>query len=209
MLLGYSSPSIKCICGCSKFMLIAIPVMGCATVENIVLSKAMEWTLAEPCYKHAGRARGTRMNAQAVWSPRAGSNLALVQYGLVMEGGRMEDLLLELNCAWTPLLMLLLLHLNQKICRILERSKVILTSFFSLGRLLYFYLKSLLWISLYVLFLSHCTFFVEKENSITMFVLCLLPSSLPSSFILCLRQTERQIDRHKHGCSIQVILFLH
>lgn len=38
-------------------------------------------------HKHAGKARGTRMNAKAMFSPRADKRLAaLVQYEMAMDG---------------------------------------------------------------------------------------------------------------------------
>ena len=54
----------------------AIPVTGFATVETAGLSTATEWTFWQSqAHQHAGRAGGTRKNAQARWSPVAGSGL--------------------------------------------------------------------------------------------------------------------------------------
>lgn len=163
-------------------MLIAIAVMGCATVENTGLSKAVEWTLAKPCHKHAGRARGTRINAQAGWSPRAYSGLSI---GSIWVGN--GNLLLEQNCALTPLLMQLLLHLNKRSVGFLRDPNYSNTIIFPWSSLFLF--KIPMWILLCFVFkLLHI--FWWKKKTVLLFVLCLLPSSLSPCFILWDRQTQ-------------------
>ena len=120
-----------------KIMLNAVPVTGCAIVETAGLSKAIEWTLWQ---SQAITSMQAEVEEQEwMHSPGEGQGLrvvlALVQHGLAMNGrtyGR-STLFFRIEQYLDPLLMLLLLHPNQKTCRISEIPKVILIPFFPPG----------------------------------------------------------------------------